>query len=120
MSTANLFFVVLGPDRLDADIAEYTGDEDKLAMPENEDANYRYDIHDKWERDADVSEDRILRDDEGVYIFNSRSSAITAAIAYLESSVIDPATHNISRLRQERKKYLPKVGKRRVVKATAN
>lgn len=119
---SDLFFVILSINGLDASIADFSGDEDALKMPKNPDASYRYDSQDAWEKDADVDESQVLRDDNGVLIFSSRSAAHHAAISYLENDIAETVKQNVARLRNERNKLFPRrISKRKPAPAaTAN
>lgn len=105
--------VVLSEDRLNAKLVEYTGDEDALTAPDNPDACYRYDTAHNYRKDADVSDSRVLRDINGVFVFISKMSALDYAVEYLEATSKRALEDNIAALRAQRKAMMPKPQRRR-------
>jgi hypothetical protein len=118
--SSNLFFVVLSEDKLDANIVDFNGDEERLSVPDDVDASYRHDSKEQWEADADVDEELVLKDEDGVLVFSSRAAALTASISHLEENIVEVVKANVNRLRSERKRSLPKIVKRQQVAKAAN
>lgn len=102
--------MVLSEDRLNVRLVEFTGDEDKLIVREDDGdgACYRLDTKNAYRKDADVADWRVLRNDVGVYVFLSRVAAYTFAIDYLEGNISKTLMDNINTLRAERKAMMPK------------